>query len=43
MELEEKYTIRTDMEIAAALAALVMRLLARGAETTDERVRPPAR
>lgn len=41
VELEEKFTVRTDLEIAAALAALVMRLLARGAETTDERVKTP--
>lgn len=36
VELPERFTLRTDLEIAATLAGLVGRLLARGATVVDE-------
>ncbi len=39
VELPEKMTVRTDLEIAGVLAACVVRLLARGAEVRDERTK----
>lgn len=39
VELPERFTLRTDIEVAATLAGLVERLLARGATVVDELAR----